>query len=69
MRMTKKQLTKDIYLQKKDRIINYNSIIMEYQKIISLLDNTANQSTKFGTKVWVEINDELRGQNVKVKFM
>ena len=42
---------------------------MEYQKIISLLDNTANQSTEFGAKVWVEINDELRGQNVKVKFM
>ena len=25
----------------------YNSIIMEYQKIINLLDNTQNQPTKF----------------------
>ena len=33
---------------------------MEYQKIINLLDNTTNQTTKFGTKHWVEINDELR---------
>ena len=30
--------------------MNYNSIIMEYQKIINLLDNTSNQPTKFGTK-------------------
>ena len=29
---------------------------MEYQKIINLLDNTPNQSTKFRTKIWVEIN-------------
>ena len=34
---------------------------MEYQKIINLLDNTTNQPTKFGSKNWVEINDELRG--------
>ena len=34
---------------------------MEYQKIINLLDNIPNQSTKFRTKNWVEINDELRG--------
>ena len=33
---------------------------MEYQKIINLLDNTTNQTTKFRTKHWVEINDELR---------
>ena len=30
--------------------MNYTSIIMEYQKIINLLDNTSNQPTKFGTK-------------------
>ena len=30
---------------------------MEYQKIINLLDNTPNQSSKFKTKNWVEIND------------
>ena len=30
--------------------MNYNSIIMEYQKLINLLDNTPNQPTKFVTK-------------------
>ena len=34
---------------------------MEYQKIVNLLDNVSNQSSKFRTKIWVEINDELRG--------
>ena len=34
---------------------------MEYQRIINLLDNTPNQSTKFRTKYWVEINDESCG--------
>ena len=37
---------------------------MEYQKIITLLDNTPNQPSKFKTKLrsnWVEINDESRG--------
>ena len=34
---------------------------MEYQKIISLLVNTPNKSTKFRTKKWVQINDESRG--------
>ena len=34
---------------------------MGYRKIISLLDNTPKQSTKFRTKNWVEINDEERG--------
>ena len=38
--------------------MNYNSIIIEYQKIINLLDNTSNQPTKFRRKNWVEINDE-----------
>ena len=33
--------------------MNYNSIVMKYQKIINLLDNTPNQSTKFSTKNWV----------------
>ena len=35
-------------------------LIMEFQKIISLLDNTQNQPSKFSTKNWVEINDESR---------
>ena len=34
---------------------------MEYHKIVNLIDNTPNQPTKFGTKYWVEINDESRG--------
>ena len=34
---------------------------MEYQKIITLLENIPNQPTKFRTKKWVEINDESRG--------
>ena len=37
------------------------SIIIEYQKIIDLLDNTPNQLSKFRTKNWVEINDDPRG--------
>ena len=34
---------------------------MEYQRIINLLGNTPNQSTKFSTKNYVEINEESRG--------
>ena len=34
---------------------------MEYQKMINLLDDTANQPSKFRTRNWVEINDESRG--------
>ena len=44
---------------------------MEYPKIINLLDNTSNQSSKFITRNWVEINDELRGTysvNSDIKF-
>ena len=41
--------------------MNYNSIIMGYQKIINLLDNAPNQPTKFRTKYWIEINDKLLG--------
>ena len=32
---------------------------MEYQKIINYLDNSPNQPTKFRTKNWVEISDDL----------
>ena len=39
----------------------WSEIIMEYQKIINLLDNTPNQPSKFRTKNWVEVNDEARG--------
>ena len=43
---------------------------MEYQKIINLLDNTMNQPSKFRTRNWVEINDELKGKydNSKIRF-
>ena len=34
---------------------------MEYQKIINLWDNTPNKPITFGTKNWVEINDESHG--------
>ena len=33
---------------------------MEY-KIITLLDKTSDQPSRFRTKNWVEINDESRG--------
>ena len=33
---------------------------MEYQKIINLLDDIANQPYKFRTRNWVEINNESR---------
>ena len=32
---------------------------MDYQKIANLLDNTSNQPSKFRTKNWVEINDDV----------
>ena len=44
---------------------------MEYQKRINLLDNTPNQSFKFRTKDWVEINDgthQTCNTNNQVKF-
>ena len=33
-------------------------IIIQYQEIINLLDNTTNEPSKFRTKNWIEINDE-----------
>ena len=44
---------------------------MEYQKVINLLDNKPNQPTKFRTKNWIEINDDLCGTyntNSQIKF-
>ena len=34
---------------------------MEYQKIANLIDDASNQSSKFRTKNWFEINDESKG--------
>ena len=33
---------------------------MEYQNIANLIDDASNQSSKFKTKSWIEINDESR---------
>ena len=44
---------------------------MEYQNMINLIDNTANQSPKFKTKNWVEMNDESKrtcSVNRQIKF-
>ena len=34
---------------------------MEYQKIANLLDSASNKPSKFKTRNWVEINDDIRG--------
>ena len=44
---------------------------MEYQKIINLLDNTPNHSSKFRPSNWVEMNDGMCGmynRNNQIKF-
>ena len=44
---------------------------MEYQKLSNLIDGASNQPSKFRTKNWVEINDELRGTynvNSQIEF-
>ena len=46
-------------------------MIMEYKKIINLLDNTPNQPSKFRTKNWGEITDDWLGTyntNSQIKF-
>ena len=34
---------------------------MEYQKIINLLENAPNKSSKFKTRNWIEINNDIKG--------
>ena len=49
----------------------YNRIIMKYQKIINLLENTQNQTSTCRTKYWVETNDEVRvmyNKDYQIKF-
>ena len=44
---------------------------MEYQQIANLLDTESNQPSKFRTKNWVEINDDVRGvysPNKQIRF-
>ena len=65
MSIIKKYLKKDLYLYiSRGKAVNYwwseiniIDIAMQYKRIIDLLTNTPNQSSKFRTKNWVEIND------------
>ena len=44
---------------------------MEYQKIANLLDDESNQPSKFRTRNWVEIDDDVRGEyspNKQIRF-
>ena len=44
---------------------------MEYQKIVNLLDSASNKPSKFRTRDWVEINDDIRGvysTNKQIRF-
>ena len=45
-------------------------MIMVYQKIINVLDDTTNQPSKFKARNWVEINDESKGKddNSNIRF-
>ena len=35
---------------------------MEYKKIANLLNDASNKPSKFRTRNWVEINDDIRGE-------
>ena len=44
---------------------------MEYQKIANLLNDTLNKPSKFRTKNWIEISDDIRGEyspNKQIRF-
>ena len=44
---------------------------MEYQKISNLLDSASNKPSKFRTRNWVEVNDDIRGAyspNKQIRF-
>ena len=44
---------------------------MEYQKIANFLDSASNKPSKFRTRNWVEINDDIRGAyspNKQIRF-
>ena len=34
---------------------------MEYQKLVNLLDGASNKPSKFRTRNWVEINNDIKG--------
>ena len=72
---TKTKINDDLILKKQiidDLRLIYNNIkkIMEYQKIINLLDDTKNQPSKFRTRNSVEINDKSKGRydNSNIRF-
>ena len=51
--------------------VQYNNVLMEYQKMKNLLDKTPNQLPKFRTKILIEINDQSRGTyttNSNIRF-
>ena len=70
------KIPKERYISPKERQniideLKLTHIIMEYQKIANLIDDTSNQPSKSRTKSWVEINDESRGAhnvNSQIKF-
>ena len=85
MRMIKKYLKKDICLLEKDKKLlmiedrrsknKRKKRIMQYQKILNLLENTRHQKSEFRTKNWVEVNDESSGRymltvksNLKLRY-
>ena len=44
---------------------------MEYQKIVNFLNDASNKPSKFRTRNWVEINDDIRGAyspNKQIRF-
>ena len=44
---------------------------MKYQKIANLLNDGSNKSSKFRTKNWIQINDDVRGEyfpNKQIRF-
>ena len=60
----------------RQQIIDELRLVMEYQKIENLLDNevalsASNKPSKFRTRNWVEINDNIRGAyspNKQIRF-
>ena len=46
-------------------------MIMEYLKIANLLDSASNKPSKFRTRNWAQINDDIRGaysSNKQIRF-
>ena len=44
---------------------------MKYQKIANLLDSASNKPSKFRTRNWIEINDDIKGAyspNKQIRF-